>query len=88
MAARVWQRWYRAVGAPARALDHVTAAWVFIERGQCIPPSRDWSAADGAYVLDAAPFDVWVGGTATAALHAEFTVRDGADAPTAAGHAG
>ncbi len=49
---------------------------------------RYWSAADGAYVLDAAPFDVWVGGAATAELHAEFTVQDGAGAPTAAGHAG
>jgi len=48
---------------------------------------RYWSAADGAYVLDAAPFDVWVGGAATA-LHAEVTVQDGVDAPTAAGHAG
>jgi beta-glucosidase len=36
---------------------------------------RYWSAADGAYVLDSTTFDVWVGGTSTADLHAEFAVN-------------
>jgi beta-glucosidase len=36
---------------------------------------RYWSTADGTYVLDEAPFDVWVGGASTADLHAEFAVR-------------
>jgi beta-glucosidase len=42
-----------------------------------LPPSarRYWSAADGAYVLDASPFDVWVGGDSTASLHAEVSVQ-------------
>jgi beta-glucosidase len=40
---------------------------------------RYWSAADGAYVLDASTFDVWVGGASTAELHAEFVVQDSAD---------
>jgi beta-glucosidase len=55
-----------------------------------IPASarRYWSVADGAYVLDASTFDVWVGGASTAGLHAEFAVQDGAGTPTAAGHAG
>jgi beta-glucosidase len=48
---------------------------------------RYWSAADGAYVLDASTFDVWVGGASTAELHAEFAVQDGADAQTATAHA-
>jgi beta-glucosidase len=38
---------------------------------------RYWSAAQGSYVFDASDFDVWVGGASAAALHAEFTVRDG-----------
>lgn len=44
-----------------------------------IPASarRYWSTADGAYVLDASEFDVWVGGSSAAALHAEFVVRGG-----------
>jgi beta-glucosidase len=36
---------------------------------------RYWSAADGAYVLDETTFDVWVGGSSTAELHAEFVVQ-------------
>jgi len=47
-----------------------------------------WSAAAGAYVRDAAPFDVWVGGASTADLHAEFTVHDNGGAPDAASPAG
>lgn len=45
-----------------------------------IPSSarRYWSAAEGAYVLDASTFDVWIGGASTAELHAEFVVQDGA----------
>jgi beta-glucosidase len=38
---------------------------------------RYWSAADGAYVLDEAGFDLWVGGASTAVLHAAFEVRGG-----------
>jgi beta-glucosidase len=37
---------------------------------------RYWSAAQGAFVCDASSFDVWVGGSSTAALHAEFVVQD------------
>ncbi|HEY1012079.1 MAG TPA: glycoside hydrolase family 3 N-terminal domain-containing protein [Herpetosiphonaceae bacterium] len=36
---------------------------------------RYWSAAEGAYVLDEADFDLWVGGSSAAALHAGFSVR-------------
>jgi beta-glucosidase len=36
---------------------------------------RSWSVADRAYVLDESDFDVWVGGSSTAELHAEFAVR-------------
>ncbi|RAQ94577.1 glycoside hydrolase family 3 N-terminal domain-containing protein [Thermogemmatispora tikiterensis] len=36
---------------------------------------RYWSAAAGAYVLDESVFDVWVGGSSQASLHAEFTVQ-------------
>lgn len=39
---------------------------------------RYWSAADRDYVLDAAKFDIWVGGDSTAGLHAEFEVQAGA----------
>lgn len=39
---------------------------------------RYWSAADGAYVLDESDFDIWVGGSSAAALHAEFVVRGSA----------
>ncbi len=49
---------------------------------------RYWSAAAGAYVRDAAPFDVWVGGASTADLHAEFAVQDDGSAPEAAPPAG
>ncbi len=35
---------------------------------------RYWSAATRGWVTDASTFDVWVGGDATATLHAEFTV--------------
>lgn len=38
---------------------------------------RYWSAAAGAYVLDEALFDVWVGGDSTAELHAVLEVRAG-----------
>nr|BBH96092.1 beta-glucosidase [Thermogemmatispora argillosa] len=38
---------------------------------------RYWSAAAGAYVLDASVFDVWVGGSSQASLHAEFQVQEG-----------
>jgi beta-glucosidase len=41
---------------------------------------RYWSAADGAYVLDASTFDVWVGGASSATLHAEFAVREDSSA--------
>ncbi|HEV8190630.1 MAG TPA: glycoside hydrolase family 3 N-terminal domain-containing protein [Ktedonobacterales bacterium] len=37
---------------------------------------RYWSASEGTYVLDASDFDVWVGGTSTTSLHAEFAVED------------
>lgn len=42
-----------------------------------IPASarRYWSAADRTYVIDESDFDVWVGGAATAELHAAFVVR-------------
>jgi beta-glucosidase len=45
-----------------------------------IPASarRYWSAAEKTYVLDESTFDVWVGGASTAALHAEFEVKDDA----------
>lgn len=33
-----------------------------------------WSASAGAWVQDAADFDVWVGGDSTASLHGEFAV--------------
>ena len=36
---------------------------------------RYWSAATRGWVLDASLFDVWVGGSANAEAHAEFTVR-------------
>jgi beta-glucosidase len=36
---------------------------------------RYWSAATRGWVLDASLFDVWVGGSADAEAHAEFTVR-------------
>ncbi|HMA34921.1 MAG TPA: glycoside hydrolase family 3 N-terminal domain-containing protein [Chloroflexia bacterium] len=36
---------------------------------------RYWSVAAGTYVLDESTFDVWVGGSSTASLHAEFAVR-------------
>jgi beta-glucosidase len=51
-----------------------------------IPASarRYWSAADRAYVLDEAPFDVWVGGASTAELHAEFAVHGRAGEHTSA----
>jgi beta-glucosidase len=39
---------------------------------------RYWSSAQGTTVLDASPFDVWVGGASTALLHAEFAVQDSA----------
>jgi beta-glucosidase len=44
-----------------------------------IPASarRYWSTADRAYVLDETGFDVWVGGSSTAELHAEFAVAAG-----------
>jgi beta-glucosidase len=44
-----------------------------------IPPTarRYWSATVGTYVLDESPFDVWVGGDSTAALHATFAVQAG-----------
>ena len=38
---------------------------------------RYWSAATRGWVTDASTFDVWVGGDATAPLHAEFTVTAG-----------
>jgi beta-glucosidase len=44
---------------------------------------RYWSAEERAYVLDESVFDLWVGGAATASLHAEFTVQ-GEDAPSSA----
>ena len=37
---------------------------------------RYWSAATREWTLDQSTFDVWVGGDATAHLHAEFTVTD------------
>ncbi|WP_376795633.1 glycoside hydrolase family 3 N-terminal domain-containing protein [Thermogemmatispora sp.] len=36
---------------------------------------RYWSAAAGAYVLDESVFDLWVGGSSQASLHAEFAVQ-------------
>jgi beta-glucosidase len=41
-----------------------------------IPASarRYWSSTEGAYVLDESTFDVWVGGSSAAELHAEFEV--------------
>jgi beta-glucosidase len=38
---------------------------------------RYWSAATRGWVTDASTFDIWVGGDATAELHAEFTVTAG-----------
>jgi beta-glucosidase len=38
---------------------------------------RYWSAATRDWVTDASTFDVWVGGDATATLHAQFTVTAG-----------
>jgi len=43
---------------------------------------RYWSSAEGAYILDASPFDVWVGGASTASLHAEFAAQDNAGSPS------
>jgi beta-glucosidase len=45
---------------------------------------RYWSAADGAYVLDASTFDMWVGGASSATLHAEFAVREDGSAGSSA----
>jgi len=44
-----------------------------------IPSSarRYWSATEQNYVLDETTFDVWVGGSSAADLHAEFTVKEG-----------
>jgi beta-glucosidase len=36
---------------------------------------RYWSSAEGTYVLDESIFDVWIGGSSTASLHAEFLVQ-------------
>ena len=36
---------------------------------------RYWSVADKTYVLDESAFDVWVGSSSTAELHAEFEVQ-------------
>lgn len=37
---------------------------------------RYWSSAQGAYVLDEATFDMWIGGASTASLHATFTASE------------
>lgn len=42
---------------------------------------RYWNSAEGAYILDASPFDIWVGGASNASLHTEFAVQDNAGSP-------
>jgi beta-glucosidase len=68
-----------------KAFQRVSLApWEIRTLHFAIPASarRYWSAAQGAYVLDASTFDAWVGGASTASLHAEFAVQGSAGSST------
>lgn len=58
---------FRRLNLPAGQTERVEFTVTAQER-------RYWSAATRDWVLDATAFDVWVGGSSTADLHAEFTV--------------